>query len=198
MRGQRRQYSLQAAIGQRVSSEEVRHPGQAHATDRSGQHGLHVVAGHRRGKARSGIAFDARQLPGMQLSGGGVTETQRGMHAQLAHITGRAMRLQVARRRTEDETKAAQSPCGQAGIGQFTTAYHRVQAFADHIDDAVVEVQFQLHLRIALLEAGQHRQQEAVPDGGQADAQQPAGGMLSLRQVRLCFGKLVQCTPTAL
>jgi hypothetical protein len=36
------------------------------------------------------IAFDARQLPRMQLSGGGVTEAQRGMHAQLAHIAGRA------------------------------------------------------------------------------------------------------------
>ena len=77
-------------------------------------------------------------------------------------------------------------------------AYHRVQAFADHIDDAVVEVQFQLHLRVALLEAGQHRQQEAVADGGQADAQQPTGGVLSLRQVRLRFGKLIQCAATAL
>ncbi len=60
-----------------VGCEEVRHPGQAHASDRSGQHGLHVVAGHRRGKARPGVAFDARQLPRMQLSGGGVTEAQR-------------------------------------------------------------------------------------------------------------------------
>ncbi len=85
------------------------------------------------------------------------------------------MHLQIARRRTEDETKTTQPPCGQAGIGQFATAYHCIQAFADHIDDAVVEVQFQLHLRIALLEAGQHRQQEAVADGGQADAQQSAG-----------------------
>ncbi len=108
------------------------------------------------------------------------------------------MHLQIARRRTEDETKTTQPPCGQAGIGQFATAYHCIQAFADHIDDAVVEVQFQLHLRIALLEAGQHRQQEAVADGGQADAQQSAGGVLSLRQVRLRFGKLIQRTPAAL
>ncbi|KAG1396592.1 hypothetical protein G6F59_013781 [Rhizopus arrhizus] len=35
-------------------------------------------------------------------------------------------------------------------------------------------------------------------DGRQPDAQQPTGRVLSLRQVRLCFGKLVQGTPAAL
>ncbi|KAG0751786.1 hypothetical protein G6F24_014032 [Rhizopus arrhizus] len=134
----------------------------------------------------------------MQLSGGRVTEAQRGMHAQLAHITGRAVRVQIAGGRTEDETKPAQPPRGQAGIGQRTAAYHCVEAFADHIADAVIEIQFQLHLRIALLETGQHRQQEAIADGRQPDAQQPTGRVLSLRQVRLCFGKLVQGTPAAL
>src|SRR2546427_1151033 len=76
----------------------------------------------------------------MQLPGSRVAEAQSRMHAQIVHVAGSAVRLQIARRRTEDETEAAQPPCGQAGVGQFTAAYHCIQAFADHIDEPVVEV----------------------------------------------------------
>src|SRR5471030_3358929 len=137
---------------------EVRQVGDADPLHGEHDARFQIVADHRGGQLQIDVLGFAGQWPDLQLAGVGEAKLNTAVPYQVDGRLGYTVFFEIVRRAHQDHLIRADMAGGQAGVGDFAAANHRVVAFFDDIDPAIVEGQVQVDGRIGFLELGQDRQ----------------------------------------
>jgi hypothetical protein len=108
--------------------------------------------------------------------------------ARSSSVRGVAVALQVGGRGHHHALVVGQLDADQVGIGQAGDADRHVDAFADDVDHAVVQVQVGRHVAVLGQEGGQQRRHVLAPEAGRRrDQQVSRGARAALRHRRFRF-----------
>ncbi|VBR79771.1 Uncharacterised protein [Burkholderia pseudomallei] len=178
------EHGAQPCAREFVAHREIRHACESAAANREAHARFDVVADHRPRRLDVGVARRGPQRPALELAGGREAIEQARVVREIGGRARRAATREIVGRADDDLRERAEPPRGQPRIARLAAAHDRVEAFVDHIDEPVGEIEVELDVRVRRHEIGEHGQHGRA-ERGQAHAQPAARRVRAARQLLL-------------